>query len=592
MTKTMTTTQIEIDLNKKARELLGDGIAVVHATRDPAPPAPAWYRPQTGEAYVHLGEAGYDGTDKSMSVLYGLTCHELAHSRWSDWMLSLPKKMDRIVHDVISFIEEMRIEQRMVNHARESKPLLRAALPLVMGERRTPETKYDAARMWALVYGRAITTVAGQDEVDWVDETARTIIGDADVDYLTDLLQEGIETKTPLDDLPRIAHEWIDVVGRPIEESGGTCAANDEDADEGTGEGTGTASGEAEKSETASDTGPTDEVNDMDTGLVDSEDADREDRDGTLIDADDGELLKKLAERATHDVSEDWQREASIDLADPLEWAERVFKGERAAAFTSSPPKPHHHNQVAVTARVLENMVIPGITKVNVAAQLPPGRLRTREAVRASAERDNGLMVTARPWRGTKRTHSHSRPIVLGVATDVSGSMRWAERAVAEFAYIWSNAGRRVGARTAAVTFGDSVQRVVKPGEILDKIWTRPANGGTEQADKALAALDGVLKFSHIDGAAKVLIIVSDGYLVRINENDRVLARLEQFKRAGTFVVWVTPDVPPVLLRARKMGLAEVIHVAKYTAGGGEHTILDAIQTTVLDKLTKIITKA
>ena len=43
--------------------------------------------------------------------------------------------------------------------------------------------------------------------------------------------------------------------------------------------------------------------------------------------------------------------------------------------------------------------------------------------------------------------------LVVGVATDTSGSMRWAEEAVARMAYVYTNAGHRIGARTPPTTF-------------------------------------------------------------------------------------------------------------------------------------------
>ena len=56
------------------------------------------------------------------------------------------------------------------------------------------------------------------------------------------------------------------------------------------------------------------------------------------------------------------------------------------------------------------------------------------------------MMSTAKPWKGTKRKHSVAKPLVIGIATDTSGSMKWAENGVAEFAYVYANAGHRIGA--------------------------------------------------------------------------------------------------------------------------------------------------
>ena len=154
------------------------------------------------------------------------------------------------------------------------------------------------------------------------------------------------------------------------------------------------------------------------------------------------------------------------------------------------------------------------------------------------------MMSTAKPWKGTKRSHSQAKPLVIGIATDTSGSMKWAERGVAEFAYVYSNAGHRIGARTAAVTFGDSVHRISRPGEVMTKVRLKRADGGSEVCDFAIAALDGVLRLTDQSDAAKILIVVSDGALVRSGETGKVTEWLHRMNDVGTQVIWVTDEVP------------------------------------------------
>ena len=148
-------------------------------------------------------------------------------------------------------------------------------------------------------------------------------------------------------------------------------------------------------------------------------------------------------------------------------------------------------------------------------------------------------MVTARPWKGTVRRHSTARPLVVGIATDTSGSMRWAEDGVAEFAYVWTNAGHRIGARTAAVTFGDHVHRIARPGEVMTHVERKSATDGQEAFDFAAAALDGVLHFTTPAYAARILLVISDGQLVKDGEPDRAAEWLRRMDRAGTHVLWI-----------------------------------------------------
>src|SRR5690606_3851248 len=150
-----------------------------------------------------------------------------------------------------------------------------------------------------------------------------------------------------------------------------------------------------------------------------------------------------------------------------------------------------------------------------------------------------GLLSTATPWERSKRRRTTTKPVIVGVMTDTSGSMAWAQTLVADFAWILATAGQRVGARTAAVTFGNSAEMVLRPGEIPDDIRERAANGSEEAFDQAAAAIDGVLHLSTPMNAAKVLFVVSDGVLVIPGEPERARQWLERWTAGGTLVVWI-----------------------------------------------------
>jgi hypothetical protein len=149
-------------------------------------------------------------------------------------------------------------------------------------------------------------------------------------------------------------------------------------------------------------------------------------------------------------------------------------------------------------------------------------------------------MMTAKPWKATVRRHTSAKPLVVGVATDTSGSMRWAESGVAEFAYVYANAGHRIGARTAAVTFGDHVHRIARPGEVLNEVLTKTASDGTEEFDQAMAALDGVLHLTTPGTASRILIVVSDAQFVKSDEAERAYRWVQAMIKAGTHIVWIT----------------------------------------------------
>ena len=621
MAKTAATTYTEqktalaVWLNDVARNLPYNkvGSPVVHVAdkgSDPAPPAPAWYDPRTGDAYVHLDAAdvsladltseGHDlSSNLNRAVVYGLTAHEIAHSRWSKWMApAVLRSMTRAQAQVVTMFEELRIESRAINTDPALRSMLRASLGIIIRHAAgdLPETRHGIANLWALIYGRALTTVTADKEVQWVDDAARSILGDEDVDYLTDLLQEAIEVPanvSQVDALVKLAQAWLDVVGEPEEgeEGHGGCSLADPEGDKSdAGEGTTTATeaGDEEKEGASAD----DDLS-QEAGVANStEHVETEEKEySPRVEADEAEMMKKMMERTLEEVEENWADEAH-DMANPEDAARRVFGGKRSKSIKEFPATAYHQRHVAETAKVLEHLAIPAISKVSVASEVPPGRLRTREAVRASAERAQGRMVTARPWEATKRRHSSTRPIVVGIATDTSSSMRWAESAVADFAYTWANAGQRVGARTAAVTFGDHALAVIKPGEAISAVRRKAADGGTEVADLGLAALDGVLKFSHNNGAAKLLVVVSDAHLVITHEWLRVLKRLKEFKAAGTKIIWVTPSSHALTTQLKRQGVAEVVEIAGVTRyhsdDAAERKTFDKIQAVVLDQLRKM----
>lgn len=590
----------EVWLNEQARVIpFTRGHPVVHAVTaatHPLPPSVAWYDPKTGEAFIHFDAAEIDivktrleaGVDRATTL--GLLYHEMAHSRWSDWLFepSTRRVMTPSQHVTATLFEEMRVEQRSVNTQSNYRQFLRASLGIIVRHMtETPTTRYEVAHAWALVYGRSITTVISRDEVSWMDDAARTVLGDDDVDYLSDILQEAIEIdgSKSVKRMAELAQEWNDIVGMPPENAGVCCGtAGEAQSVEGDDEGDG-------KSSASDEFSPPDEDDlSSSAGVANSiedppETAEKEYSERVSVD--DSELIQNMLERTLHEVEENWDATV-IDLANPEEWAGRVFGGKRSKALSEIHATAYHQRHVAETAKALESFVIPAITKVSVASEIPPGRLRTREAVRASAERAKGQMVTARPWEATKRRHSSVRPIVVGIATDTSGSMRWAEEAVADFAFTWANAGCRIGARTAAVTFGDQVLCIAAPGEVMSGVRRKAANGGTEHADQALAALDGGLKFSHQNGAAKLLVIVSDGHLVIAHESLRVIQRLKQFKAGGTKVVWISPTKAGLAMQLERRGLAEVVHVDIPTHGYGSISssrTFDLIQKAVLSRI-------
>lgn len=590
-------TNIERDLNSRL-----DGIwnyaqagAIVHvddATTVLRPPAPAWYEPGTADVHIHLTEAGIldprSMSPKQENTISGLLTHELAHSAWSHWLnMSLRASVDSAVWAVLEMFEEIRIETKAANYNRTFRGWLRASFDIIMRELTgdVPENGFAVAHMWGIAFGRVFAGVISEDEIVWVDNAARTLLTDDTVDALTDILQEAVAlrdldtSRHAQNRIVSLANEWIELVGRPAPGEGtpGGCGHakpmdKDEDESEAGGKSVKTESADDKDDATKRPTGSgEDKDEDKDAGDDDSaadEAADEKtDKDDSLelsekhadmsesVPSDekpiaDGDIMRDAMLSLVEEVADKWDVRAGLKLSDSTKQAAAVFgKTKMSARIRESKPTVELRQRVKSAAMELERLSLPAVSKRAVPSLTPPGRLRSREAVRASAERAQGRMVTARPWTTTRRRHEHVKPLVVGIATDTSGSMRWAEEAVADFAYVWANAGHHVGARTASVTFGSYVDAVTRPGELPTTVRRVPADGGVEEFDKAISALDGVLHFSSPNNVSKLLIIVSDGELVIDKEPQRAAEWLERFIAGGSSVVWITPGSGAKLFR-------------------------------------------
>ena len=563
------------------------------------PPAPAWYLPGTNDIYIHVDEAKIGNrkglprrvvcsayelrNDKDHPVTVeaartlGLLAHEAGHAAISndmDEVLVMTKGRHK---DLITLLEELRVENYALRKVPQVRRFLRASFGIVIAN--LPDefvNKSHVVRAWAIARGRTLAGVALPDETDPVDTAARTLLGDDVVDGLTDLLQEALTLrlyqKPGRERLIAICDEWVELVGEPAEATScTTCVRRAKPGEKGDKEGDGGGSGKTDKSEKPEDDAPegsgsggddTGEKEEGDaTGPGSDPDSDSDpdgasdygtpgshsdpehDSDGGAGLSDEAEELMQMVKRdLTDTMNEEWQREpAAVVLSNAGEWAQKIFGNRRSQdRITASKPSAKTLRHVATVSAELSNLMLPAVSKVSKASQAPPGRMRSREALRASAERTQGKMVTAQPWRTTVRRHATARPLVLGIATDTSGSMRWAEHGVAEFAYVYANAGHRIGARTAAVTFGDKVFRIARPGEVMTEVLTKTASDGTERCDWALAALDGVLRLTTPSYAARICIVVSDGALVESGEPDKAYEWMKRMDKAGTHVIWIT----------------------------------------------------
>lgn len=506
---------------------------------------------QDGDSYTDLEDLpSFDdiipGTDRRFGTVLGIFQHEIAHSTWSRWMVEstgwlsdnakeLTNHHPAAILNVLKLWEETRIEKRAYDWSRVARYGLRYSFGYLVEllTEKPPTNGVEVANLWALTVGRSIAGIAESDEVIGIHDLACTMLGDQLVNELREIMDQAVAWDpftNSLEEIAILAGQWLDALGVTEIEIPAYIAG--ESGDEALGEG---------------------ELIEVEGGDAD-DDADGEgphghghspDREGNWarVSEEDAKRLLEEIKRASVNIDRNVGRE-TVRLSDPQSAASSVFGKEKlhqGRGWHVRTPTVAERQAVGRYADAFSNINHTGAAVRKTASTAPPGRMRSREAVRRSAERRQGRMVTAKPWEKKQRRHTVNPPITLGLMTDTSGSMHWAQTIVASAAYIFANAISRVGGRAAAVTFGNQAEAVLRAGDIPDVVAERSADGGHEEFEAAIAALDGVLHLST-PGGAKVLVVISDGHLVKAGEIPKAEIWLERLHQAGTAVVWLDED--------------------------------------------------
>lgn len=569
---------------------------------DDGPAAGWFYQLSADIGISHAKAIGEEITDEDLvakiekdrgkgrgNEIIGLLIHETAHSAWSKWLTDYRTKKpadaeanERWLAEILTWVEEIRIETRAMNkmHGRvrnDLRAMFRALVLSTMGEIAI-SSKFGASMLWCLAVGRKFSTVCEADEVRSIDDVCRTVLGDDVVDELHEILDQlvvlDITTPGGLRRGRALAKEWLDLVGEPEPafismtagergdegegdegEDGGGSGEGEDDSDDGSGGSGGKSeedddaaagSGSDGKSKTTSDESDRPDHEARETGMGDygATETTVTDSGSTNawqpIDGDAAEAMLDEVTRMRNGMKINKAKPGGVKMADEQEMARKVFgdKVRDPRVYVERAPSPEERRAVGQLAQRLEamNYTAPHIS--HVPSLVPPGRLNTRAAVHSAAERSRGQMITAKPWQAKKRRHVHNPPITLALMTDVSGSMHWAENLVASTAYIFSNALNRVSGRFAAVTFGNHAECVVRPNERITRVYTRPANGGTEMFDQGLAALNGTMHLTSAKGV-RVLVVVSDGHFVETGEPTRLANWAKRLHESGVGLVWL-----------------------------------------------------
>jgi hypothetical protein len=187
----------------------------------------------------------------------------------------------------------------------------------------------------------------------------------------------------------------------------------------------------------------------------------------------------------------------------------------------------------------LRKVSYPTRAKTKVAVEAPPGRLKVRQAAAMTAQRQARVTQTAKPFTAIQRAKTIHTQMRVGIACDISGSMRVAEEPLAVARWVLADALHQINGEVATVLFGNEAHGVQAPRERLTDIEAFDHNGGSEDYIGGFSMLDAALNLIDGDGA-RLLVIITDGHFVRSDAVEYAEVTMDMCKRAGVAVIWLS----------------------------------------------------
>jgi hypothetical protein len=563
---------------------------VVNLGEQTSAPAPALYNPATAEIEINtnvafgdvqpgeIGDLSTRRTQLNFAKGSGAILHEALHARFTRWSLEDAfKALEPEVYQALHHLEESRIEAFGVRTMPDKKVLLRAcAMEIVVADLENSLDKIANVRgaglLAALTLARADAGVLDERDIEPITLILQGILGDDVIAKLREVWTavQAHDKHSDATELYELAKKWVEILketsieqgetqggetpticGTPMPPSGGETGEPGEQDGDGGGSGN-----PSDKEEEGSGT----------TGKVASdEEGGKEDGEGLSPLA---QMLKDALKESQENVDvanqtaiddaltqEDWSDDAkareqqSKSKGESKKAADKVFtrssgpgtgEGTRSRLLETRKPTGDERVAAVKVGKALEKAKYRERDVVEVNSVLPPGRLRTRAIVQGAAMRQRGIHTQVEAFSRTIRKQTDEPTLTVGVMVDISGSMGGAMNPMATTAWVMSEAGRRVQARTAMVYYGNSVFPTLKPGQHLTDVNVYSANDSTEEAVEALKALDGGLNLRYGSGA-RLLVVMSDGYY-RYELRPEVKATIRDFHNNGVGILWLTFD--------------------------------------------------
>ena len=482
-----------------------------------------------------VGDFRERGTQYDWSAVTGVVYHEALHARYSEWNSDALRSMNPYVFETFQLLDEARIERKGVVAMPENQIFLRSsALELCLGDLdEDAVSEMSDVRISANVAGLALARVdAGVLKLADVKSTYEKVLELMGEELFTKLRAIWCEfQQLATGDVARgeqLAIKWNELLkeadpeGDPENQQEGCFPQGGGEAGEGEGKPKGKGKGWGELMDALN------EDADETTTSVAKDLVDQQTKE---------ENAQELKERGSKSKRQQQTKNEAGKVFSKATGAGESDSGSRL--IEQRKPTGKERASAVTIAKMLEKAKYVERSVTEIKSVLPQGRLNTRVAIQNQALKSKGVFEQMPAWRANKRKHTDDPTLKIGVMVDISGSMGSAMEAMATTAWVLSEAGRRVQAKTAMVYYGSDVFATLKVGQHLDQVSVWSAPDGTEKFGRAFDALDGTLDLVYGQGV-RMLVIVSDGHYTG-EETQKAKNAIKMCADNGVAVLWVTP---------------------------------------------------
>lgn len=480
------------------------------------------------------------GTHYEFPMTTGIIYHEALHARHTNWDLEYVKEqLDDTEGRAFMLLEESRIEAKGVIEKPENKLFLRAsALEMALEEVNSEALEKLGGEIWqvAQLAGLSLSRYDARVlERDDVIEIYKVVIANLGEELYQNLRSVWVEFQTltvpQVERAVELAKKWVELLRQADPEGEPT--------------GQGSVFEESEESESGEGEGESGESKSPSSAVQ--------------------KLLDKIGESAlnaelsANDELADQEKQEKWDEESKARQEESKTKNQKQNTAKKIFDKHNNETGSGSSSRIHERRVPTGAERasaVSIAKELekakyrersvhtrkhhaPIGKLIMRHAIQNQALESMGKRGELPEWKSKTRKHTDDPTLRLGVMVDISGSMGSAMNAMGQTAWIMSEAGRRIQAKTAMVYYGSGVFPTLRVGQRLAEVSIYTAPDGTEKFDEAWQALDGELGLTFGDGV-RILVIVSDGQYTP-KQRELAVKALRECRQNGVAVLWITP---------------------------------------------------